>query len=28
LKVVYLTPSTQSEGFEDGSAGSLNYQEV
>jgi len=27
LKVVYLTPSTQSEGFEDGSAGSLNYQE-
>ncbi|KAG2582193.1 hypothetical protein PVAP13_6KG092000, partial [Panicum virgatum] len=27
LKVVYLTPSTQSEGFEDGSAVSLNYQE-
>ncbi|CAO2046779.1 unnamed protein product, partial [Urochloa humidicola] len=27
LKVVYITPSTQSEGFEDGSPGSLNYQE-
>ncbi|CAL4967992.1 unnamed protein product [Urochloa decumbens] len=27
LKVVYITPSTQSEGFEDGSPGSLSYQE-
>ncbi|CAN6245304.1 unnamed protein product [Urochloa humidicola] len=27
LKVVYTTPSIQSEGFEDGSPGSLNYQE-
>ncbi|KAJ1280166.1 hypothetical protein BS78_04G210700 [Paspalum vaginatum] len=27
LKVVYVTPSSQSEGFEDGYPGSLNYQE-
>jgi hypothetical protein len=28
LRVVYVTPSSQTEGSEDGSPGSLSYQEV
>lgn len=28
LRVTYVAPSSQSEGFEDGSPGSLSYQKV